>query len=202
MYRQHKHRIDDRIVSLSQPHIRPIVRGKARTNTEFGAKVAISLVNGDARIERLDWDNFNEGKTLQRSVENYRQQYGFYPEAVLADTLYRSRDNPTYCRDRHIRLSGPKLGRKPKDKSLQKAERKTDRRDFKGRIPIEGKFGEGKRRFGLNRIDTLLKESSETVIALKFLVMNLERRLRASLRFLAQIANACFLLIHNAFKTA
>ncbi|MFX3618566.1 MAG: transposase, partial [Sporolactobacillus sp.] len=43
--------------------------------------------------------------------------------------------------------------------------------------------GEGKRRFGLNRIYTMLRETSETVIALKFLVMNLERRLRVSLRF-------------------
>ncbi|MFT8389945.1 MAG: IS5 family transposase [Sporolactobacillus sp.] len=183
MYQHHQDRINDRIVSLSQPHVRSIVRGKARARVEFGAKVAISLVNGDALIEKLNWNNFNEGTTLQTSVETYRRRYGFYPEAVLADTLYRNRDNLDYCKLHHIRLSGPRLGRKPKDVQLQKTNRETDRRDFKGRIPVEGKFGEGKRRFGLNRIYTMLRETSETVIALKFLVMNLERRLRASLRF-------------------
>ena len=32
------HRIDDRIVSVSQPHMRPIVRGKAGKSVEFGAR--------------------------------------------------------------------------------------------------------------------------------------------------------------------
>lgn len=39
-------RTHDRIVSITQPHVRPIVRGKANANVEFGAKVAVSLVNG------------------------------------------------------------------------------------------------------------------------------------------------------------
>ena len=47
------HRPDDRIVSLSQPHVRPIVRGKARASVEFGAKVAVSLVDGYAMMEEL-----------------------------------------------------------------------------------------------------------------------------------------------------
>lgn len=125
MYRHHQDRIDDRIVSLSQPHVRPIVRGKARARVEFGAKVAIILVNGDALIEELNWDNFNEGTTLQTSVQTYRRRYGFYPEAVLADTLYRNRDNLDYCKLHHIRLSGPRLGRKPKTNRLR---RQTEKR--------------------------------------------------------------------------
>ncbi|MDD4818331.1 MAG: IS5/IS1182 family transposase, partial [Victivallaceae bacterium] len=32
-------RIDNRIVSFNQPHVRPIVRGKAGHETEFGAKL-------------------------------------------------------------------------------------------------------------------------------------------------------------------
>ena len=46
----------------SQPHVRLMVRGKARTNVEFGAKLAI--------------------------MERYRERYGVYPEAVLADKIY------------------------------------------------------------------------------------------------------------------
>ncbi|WMM91329.1 IS5/IS1182 family transposase, partial [Heyndrickxia coagulans] len=52
---------DHRIVSISQPHVRPIVRGKAKANVEFGSKVAISVVDGYALIEHLDWENYNEG---------------------------------------------------------------------------------------------------------------------------------------------
>lgn len=76
LYRQQRemrdkrvHRVDDRIVSISQPHVRPIVRGKAKANVEFGAKLAISVVDGYARVERLEWDSYNEGNTLQASVE-------------------------------------------------------------------------------------------------------------------------------------
>jgi IS5 family transposase len=53
MYEQGSERVDDRIVSLHQPWVRPIVRGKARAATEFGLKVAVSLVDGYSRIEHL-----------------------------------------------------------------------------------------------------------------------------------------------------
>lgn len=33
------------------------------------------------RIENLQWDNFNKGKTLQVSVEACDQHYGYYPKA-------------------------------------------------------------------------------------------------------------------------
>ena len=56
-----------------QPHIRPIVRGKAGAAVEFGAKIAISLHNGYSRIENLSWDPFNEASTLVDTVERYRE---------------------------------------------------------------------------------------------------------------------------------
>ena len=102
MYKTRTHRIEDRIVSISQPHVRPIVRGKAKAETEFGAKVAISMVDGYAFIDHLSWDAFNESSDLIQAVENYRERYGCYPEAVLADQIYRSRGNLFFCkRTRH-----------------------------------------------------------------------------------------------------
>ena len=177
MYRTREHRIEDRIVSISQPHVRPIVRGKAGAETEFGAKVAISVVDGYTYIEKLSWDNFNEGVTLIESLERFKERFGYYPEAVLADKIYRNRDNLRYCKERGIRLSGPRLGRPPKVKDPQT--RKQEYIDAKERNAVEGKFGEGKRRYGLGLIMACLRETSETVIALQFLVMNLERRVRS-----------------------
>jgi hypothetical protein len=72
MYDQRSRRIDDRIVSISQPHVRPIKRGKAGADTEFGAKVSISLVDGVSFVDRISWDNFNEGIDLISQIKSYR----------------------------------------------------------------------------------------------------------------------------------
>ncbi|AJH77273.1 transposase DDE domain protein [Heyndrickxia coagulans DSM 1 = ATCC 7050] len=176
MYKKKTHRVDHRIVSISQPHVRPIVRGKAKANVEFGSKVAISVVDGYALIEHLDWENYNEGTTLKESVENYYNRFGFYPEAILADKIYRNRNNLAYCKSLGIRLSGPRLGRpsRTEDKTLEGVARQ----DASERNAVEGKFGEGKRKYGLGLIRARLQETSETVVALQFLILNLERKLR------------------------
>lgn len=175
------HRVDHRIVSIDQPHVRPIVRGKAGANVEFGAKVAASVVGGYTWMEAMDWEPFNEALTLKASVEAYQKRFGVYPAVVLADKIYRNRENLKYCRGLGIRLSGPALGR-PTVES-QEADRKQERQDSAERNAIEGKFGEGKRRFGLGLIRAKKAASSLTVIALQFMVMNLERRLRALFAF-------------------
>jgi transposase, IS5 family len=169
--------IQDRIVSIDQPHVRPMVRGKAGAKVEFGAKIAASLVCGYAWIETVQWDSFNEATTLQASVESYKQRFGYYPAAILADKIYRNRDNLNYCKRLGIRLSGPRLGRPSKEQN-HTADRKQERQDAIQRNAIEGKFGEGKRKLGLGRIRARGAKTSLTVITLQFLVMNLERRLR------------------------
>jgi len=178
MYTHRTHQIDHRIVSISQPHVRPIVRGKVKADVEFGAKVAISIVDGYAYMETLSWDAFNEGTTLIESVECYRKRNGYYPEAVQADKIYRNRENLQYCEERGIRLSGPRLGRPLVNKEKQKEQKHLERQDARERNAVEGKFGEGKRRYSLARIMARLKETAESVICLQFLVMNLEHRLR------------------------
>ena len=114
MYDQCSRRIDDRIVSISQPHVRPIKRGKAGKETEFGAKLSVSMVDGYAFVDRTSWDNFNECNELQYQVEACKQRFGVYPASVHADRIYRTRDNLRFCKKHGIRLSGPRLGRPPK----------------------------------------------------------------------------------------
>jgi hypothetical protein len=48
-----KQSIEDRIVSLSQPHIRPIVRGKAGKSVEFGAKISASGFGRYVFLDRM-----------------------------------------------------------------------------------------------------------------------------------------------------
>ena len=176
MYDEGSRRVDDRIVSISQPHVRPMVRGKAGVPVEFGAKISVSLVEGYTFLERMSWDNFNESGELIEQIERYRQRFGYYPESVHADQIYRSRDNLKYCTLHGIRLSGPKLGR-PK-RVVDEAERKQMREDELERNAVEGKFGQGKRRYGLGLVRAKLAETSGSMIGMAILVMNLEKLLR------------------------
>ena len=183
MYENRTHSISDRIVSLYQPHVRPIVRGKAKSPVEFGAKVSISLVNGFSFVERIGWDAYNESCDLIEQIKRYRERFGFYPKSVHVDKIYRTRENRRYCKKHGIRLSGPPLGR-PSEEALRKEQKKLQRQDELDRIAVEGKFGQGKRRFSLARVMTKLAQTSEVSIMISFIVMNLEKILTGILSFL------------------
>ena len=174
MYRAHARRIDDRIVSIAQPHVRPIVRGKAHANTEFGAKISVSSFRGFATLDRLSWDAYHEAGDLPKQAEAYRDRCGCYPEVICADRIYRTRANRRWCKERGIRLSGMPPGRPLADPAEQRQRERQVRDDENARQPIEGTFGCGKRRYGLARIMAKTATTSGCVIALTLLVMNLE----------------------------
>ena len=186
VYRQQKfmhenavHRVQGRIVSISQPHVRPIVRGKRSAPVEFGAKISVSLVDGYAFVDRMSWDAYNESEDLTGQVEQYRRRFGCYPESVHVDKIYRTRENLRFCNEHGIRVSGPRLGRPPKVIDRKQLEQR--RADEIVRIDIEGKFGEGKRRYSLGRIMAKLPETSGSIIGMVFLIMNMEKLLRGAL---------------------
>ncbi len=176
MYQNESNRIDDRIVSVTQPHIRPIVRGKAGKSVEFGAKISVSCFDQYVFLDHLSWDNFNESGDLKTQVEAYKNFTGYYPDSVHVDRIYRTRENRAWCKERGIRISGPPLGRPPKNVSKEIKKQALD--DERFRNAIEGKFGQAKRRYGLNCIMAKLSETAETSIAITFLVINLSTLLR------------------------
>lgn len=171
LYEQQKHMIEtrthsveDRIVSIHQPHVRPIVRGKAQAKVEFGAKIHVSLIDGLAYLDELSWDAFNEGSHLENYIEQFRNRHGHYPAEVLADKIYCTRANRAMLKERNIKLVAKPLGRPSAvSNHVSPGERN----------PIEGKFGQGKRAYGLNRIRARLKGTSESWIASIILVLNL-----------------------------
>jgi len=167
MYDHRVHSVADRIVSIHQPHVRPMVRGKTNAAVEFGAKIQVSLVEGVAFLDELSWDAFNEGTCLQSSVEKYKVRYGFYPAEVLADKIYCNRENRKWLKDRKIRLRAKPLGRPSSARALSIPVRPGERN------PIEGKFGQAKAAYGMNRIKARLSETSQSWIASIVLVLNL-----------------------------
>lgn len=184
MYHTGTHRVDDRIVSLSQPWVRPIKRGKQNADVEFGAKVEMSDVNGFLRIEDLRWDAFNESTTLKDSAEKYRSSFGHYPSRILADQIFRTRENLRYCKEHGIHLSGPKLGKPNADPAIRKEELHKEWLESGERGDIERRFGITKRCYSLGRVTAKLQQTSEVMIYLSVLTLNLQKRLRLLLRAL------------------
>jgi len=173
--------VPDRIVSVSQPHIRPIVRGKARGEVEFGQKISLSIVDGFTFIEKTSWDNFAEGNTLIESAEEFRKRTGVYPEAIIGDTTYRNRVNINFCKTNGIRLSGPRLGR-PKASEIEK-DREQAYKDSCERNIVEGRIGVNKRRYGLDLIYARLDVTGEVEAAMNIICMNVAHLLRVLLQF-------------------
>jgi hypothetical protein len=177
MYTHVTHKVENRIVSLGQPWVRPIVRGKAKSKCEFGAKIDISVSDGFVRLEHTSFDAYNESSNLQAIIERYRQREGYYPERALVDGIYRNRENIAFCKKRGIRLMGKPLGRPKKDAVMDK---KQMRADEIARVEAERKLSHAKGSFGLGLIRTKLKSTSETAIALAVVAMNLHNIWRIS----------------------
>ena len=176
---------------------RPIVRGKVKANTEFGAKLHVSLEDGYGRIERLDFEAYNESEDLPKIVERYRERTGHYPKRLLADKIYRTRDNLAYCKEHGIRLSGPPLGRPRKD---ELRDRKSEYQDACERNAIEGLFGTGKRSYGLDVVMAKLQSTSVTVIMVAVMAMNLKRLIL--LRILYMLRGCLETKTHSGFLAA
>ena len=178
MYQNNSRRCDNRIVSISQPYVRPIIRGKLDKPVEFGAKLSVSLTGeGLARVDHLRWHAFHEGNDLKSQVEAYRRRYGVYPEVVLGDPIYGTRDNRRYLKNHGIRFAGKPLGRPRKVTAANREELKRlkaqRREEYLQRIPIEGKFGQGKNGYDLNYIRAKRPDTAYAWINSIFLVMNL-----------------------------
>lgn len=155
----------DRIVSIHQPHVRPIVRGKSQAKVEFGAKIHCSMIDGITFLDELNWNAFNEGSNLMNYVEQYKKRFGCYPKNLLVDKIYSTRENRKKLKEIGVNLIGKPLGRPTLAAQIVLSPGE--------RNPIEGKFGQAKTGYGLDRIKARLQDTSESWIASIFLVLNL-----------------------------
>jgi hypothetical protein len=196
MYDSDSRRIDDRIVNLSKPHVRPIVRGKAGKQTEFGAKISISDDNGFVDVDRISWNNYNEANDLIARAEQYKSERGYYPARICADAIYMTFKNKRFCEANDIRLSG-RARRKKEELIVQTVEQQElFKSDLKRRSVIEGRIGTSKRKYGLDRIMTKLVETSKAVITMAFFVMNAEKILRLLRLFLSLLVSVYIQMLY------
>ncbi len=95
-------------IRIAQPYVWPVVRGKAKAPTEFGAKLHLSIdETGFGWIEHLSFNAFNEGPMLIEALNAYRYRKGYYQKRVLVDKIYRTQENIRFCNENGIRISGP-----------------------------------------------------------------------------------------------
>lgn len=170
MYNQKINRCDDRIVSISQPHVRPIVRGKQGKKVEFGSKLGLALMDGFVKASTLSWDAYRESQDLIPHIKAYRALYGYFPELVQVDKIYGTNENRTWCKAHNIRMT---VSAKGKPKKLSPYQKKKYKKEYAERNQIEGKIGQAKQGYGLNQVKAKLKNTSESWIALTLFVVNL-----------------------------
>lgn len=172
MYNEKTHTISDRIVSISQPHVRPIKRGKQGKPVEFGAKLGLSVIDGYTTHEKLSWDAYNESSDLPTQAETYKLLCGHYPDLIQADKIYATNKNRAWCKERNIRLTATPKGRPVKKTARQK---RKEKQEYSERNQIEGRIGNSKQVYSLNQIKAKLKETSETWISAILFVLTLSR---------------------------
>ena len=179
MFDENVRRCADRIISIYQPHLRPIVRGKAKAKVEFGAKVGASIVNGYTYVDRLSWNAYNESSDLATQLELYKKRFGMLPKEVQADKLYLGKANRKIIKESHVDCFNHPLGRPPKEENDDHAEDK--KRAIGERNEVEATFGTSKRVYGANDIRAKLDNTADTWIGACFFAKNVMKFLRGLL---------------------
>ena len=159
MHRTGNHHQPSRIVSIFQPHVRPIVRGKAGANVEFGAKIGVSIVEGYNFIDHHSWEAYNESSDMRLQIELYQKRFGYLPATIDADKIYMNEANRKLLKDMEIKVYCKPLGRPPKDPPPEEVKARMAKAVGR-RNEIECSFGTGKRVYRTNNIRAKLPDTA------------------------------------------
>ena len=171
--------VKDRIVSLSKPYIRPIVRGKETKTVEFGAKVNKLQVDGISFIQHFSYDAFNEGTQLQNCICLHRRLFGKCTHHS-ADAIYATNANRKYCTQNNIVTNFiPKGKQKLQDAAAAKTMR-AELNKQRGTV-LEGSFGNEKNHYLLGKVNARNEHTEKCWIFFGMLTsnaVNISRRIQ------------------------
>ena len=177
MFKKGVHQCPDRIISIFQPHLRPIVRGKAGANVEFGAKIGVSIVEGYNFIDHHSWDAYNESIDMQLHIDKYVERRGYLPATIHADKIYMNKANRAILKDLEIKSYSKPLGRPAKDPPSPERQAAMTRAVGK-RNEIECSFGTGKRVYQANDIRAKIPETAECWTGMCYFAKNVMKFFR------------------------
>ena len=149
--------IPDRIVSISKPYVRPIVRGKEVKNVEFGAKCNNILVDGISFIEKLSFNAFSEGTRLEHCIKMHKRLFKVDVKKIGGDTGYAGTANRNLCKEMGIQTSFVNRGR-PTAGKREKDYVKQDLARVRA-TAMEGSFGTQKEHYAMRRIKARKKKT-------------------------------------------
>ena len=163
--------IPDRIVSISKPYIRPIVRGKETKSVEFGAKSNNIQVDGISFIEKLSFNAFNEGCRLPHCITLHKRLFDLDLKYLAGANSYSGNENRTLCREKHIETNFAQKGRKTADHDGKEFIRKELARVRA--TSMEGSFGTQKEHYSLRKILSMTRKTEILYIFLGIHTANL-----------------------------
>ena len=180
------HKCLHRIISIFQPHVRPIIRNKAGAMTEFGPKVGASVVCGYTFLDHFSWESYNECSDLELQIKLFKERFGYLPATVLADKIYMNKENRKLLKEYGIQNFSKPLGRPPKEeKSPEEKEKMV--KAIGDRNEIECSFGTGKRIYRANNIRAKLPETARCWTGMCYFVKNVMKFLRELCHVLTEI---------------
>ena len=184
MLENNTHTCAKRIVSIFQPFVHPIVRGKAKAKVEFGTKIAAGICEGYTFIDHHSWEAYNKCIDLKPQIELYKKRFGCLLATLLADKIYMNTANRKLLKDMEIRTYSKPLGRTPKEE--HPPEYYTDMTKAIGdRNEIEYSFGTGKRIYRADNIRAKLPDTARCRTGMCFFVKNV-------MKFLRELCRAIF----------
>lgn len=190
MYRQQKmmlvenmHKCEKRIVSIFQPHIRPIVRGKAKCKVEFGGKIGASIFKGYTFIDHHSWEAYNECEDLMIHLRLFKKRFGCLPKKLEADKIYMNRRNRRILKFLKIEIAGKPLGRPSKEQQTEEYQKQMAK-NIGERNEIEATFGTTKRVYKANDIRAKLPDTGRSWTAACYFAKNVMKFLRELLHVL------------------
>ena len=182
------HVCSNRIVSVFQPHVRPIVRGKAKSKVEFGAKLGACIVKGYTFIDHHSWDAYNECDDLMIHLRAYKKRFGFLPQKLEGDKIYMNRKNRRILKLLRIEIGGKPLGR-PSKEHQTKEYKEQMAKNIGERNEIEATFGTGKRIYRADNIRAKLPDTGASWVCACYFVKNV-------MKFLKELLRDLILMLH------
>lgn len=162
--------VQERIVSVHQPHIRPMVRGKYPVEVEFGPKILLNHKNGFLFLADIRFNNISDTQLLETAINEYKDTFGYLPTQLAADRGFWSKDNFKLTTE-DFKITKVAIQNKGKSDHLKNKPFKERLRRL--RCAIEAKISLAKRKYGLNRIRYSIPEGEEIWIRLGLTAMNL-----------------------------
>ena len=169
MFDNHTHRVEGRIVSISQPYLRPIVREKQRTRRNL----AQSMMSALTRKAMPGWKRSSLTRIMKalcsrRRLKRTTSAPGIIPQGRwLTRSTGRGR-TAIIAKNMESGCQGLNLAGRP-----EKASTKREYQDNTDRIEVERFFSLDKRCSGAGLIMTRLSDTTLSSIALSVFVTNL-----------------------------